>query len=105
MCRPPSCRSPCFPSGNPQPRRGTAQPVAVDQGPDSDREEDGRQSCMCREASCAKSTQGLAAHAQMCVKASVGWQVVRRHVAEVALAYHVSLVVRLLQLGLSQRAR
>ena len=55
--------------------------------------------------SCAKSTQGLAAHAQMCVKASVGWQVVRRHVAEMALAYHMSLVVRLLQLGLSQRAR
>ena len=54
---------------------------------------------------CAKATQGLAAHAQMRVKASVSWQVVRRHVAEVALADHVSLVVRLLQLGLSQRAR
>ena len=43
-----------------------------------------------------KSNAGLAAHAQMRVKASVGWQVVRRHVAEVALTHHVSLVVRLL---------
>ena len=46
MCRPPSCRNPCSPSGSPRPRRGTAQPaVAADQGPASDRDGKGRQSC------------------------------------------------------------
>ena len=105
MCRPPSCRSPYSPSGSPRRRRGTAQPAVVaGYGTVSAIDEEGRQLHVQRDFLC-RSNAGLAAHAQMRVKASVGWQMVHRHVAEVALADHVSLVVRLLQLGLSQRAR